>query len=57
MKFLFPLFLFIALFCDNAIAQTDTTTFDNKAAQDSIIEATKTKKQHKRVSDFSLINS
>jgi len=52
MKFLFPLFLFIVLFCQNAIAQTDTTTVDSKAVQDTIIEATKTKKQHKRVSDF-----
>jgi len=52
MKFLYPLFLFIVLFCHNAIAQTDTTTFDNKAVQDTIIEATKTKKQYKRVSDF-----
>ena len=52
MKFLFPLFLFIVFFCHNAIAQTDTTTFDNKAVQDTTIEATKTKKQHKRVSDF-----
>jgi len=52
MKILFPLILFVVLFSHNAIAQTDTTTFDNKAAQDTIIEATKTKKQHKRVSDF-----
>src|SRR5210317_2147793 len=52
MKFLFPLFLFIVLFCHNAIAQTDTITFDNEAAQDTIIKETKTKKQHKRVNDF-----
>lgn len=52
MKFLFPLFLFIVLFSYNAIAQTDTITFDNEAVQDTIIKATKTKKQYKRVSDF-----
>ena len=52
MKFLFPLFLFIVLFCHNAIAQTDTITFDNGTAQETIIKKTKTKKQHKRVSDF-----
>ena len=52
MKFLFPLFLFIVLFSHNAIAQTDTITFDNETAQDTIIKKTKTKKQYKRVSDF-----
>jgi hypothetical protein len=52
MKFLIPLFLFVVFFCHNAKSQTDTITFDNKTPQETIVKKTKTKKQHRRVSDF-----
>jgi len=52
MKNLFPLFLLVVLFNLSAVSQTDPVIEDNEAVQDTIIETTKTKKQHKRVSDF-----
>jgi|GEM_PF-2994553 len=52
MKILFPLFLLVVLFNLSAVSQTDPVMVDNEAVQDTIIETTKTKKPHKRVSDF-----
>ena len=52
MKSLFPLFLFIVLFNLSAVSQTDPVIEDNKSVQDTIVENSQNKKQHKRISDF-----
>lgn len=52
MKILFLLFLLVMLFTLSAVSQIDTASVDNEAAQDTLIEQTKTKKEYKRVSDF-----
>jgi len=52
MNKLFPLLLFAVLYSFSAIAQTDSIPDNNATVQDTVIEESPKKKQHKRVSDF-----
>lgn len=54
MKKLFPLLLFVILFKYSAFAQTDSIPDKNVAVQDTVIEESSNKKEHKRVSDFKI---
>lgn len=54
MKKLFPLLLFVILFKFSAFAQADSIPDSNAAVQDTIIEESSNKKEHKRVSDFKI---
>ncbi len=52
MKKLLPLLLVSILFYFSAYAQTDTIPNKNLAVQDTIVEKSSKKKEHRRVSDF-----
>jgi hypothetical protein len=54
MNKLFPLLLFVTLYSFSTLAQTDSIPDNNAAVQDTVIEESSSKKEHKRVSDFKI---